>query len=83
MRSSQKVIEKYQEYDFSQVDEANREVINYVLYGKTGKQSRFFLYYLLILELYRFYLFLYCCDVTANQYQDGRHETYLKTRSFL
>lgn len=37
MRSSQKVIEKYREYDFSQVDEANREVIDYVLYGKTGE----------------------------------------------
>ena len=37
MRSSQKIIEKYREYDFTQVDEANQEVINYVLYGKTGK----------------------------------------------
>ena len=32
MRSSQKVIEKYREYDFSQVDEANRKVIDFVLY---------------------------------------------------
>lgn len=31
MRSSQKVIEKYREYDFSQVDEANRKVIDFVL----------------------------------------------------
>ena len=34
MRSSQKVIEKYREYDFSQVDEANRKVIDYILYNK-------------------------------------------------
>lgn len=32
-RSSQKVIEKYREYDFMQVDEANRNVIDYVLYN--------------------------------------------------
>lgn len=37
MRSSQKVIEKYREYDYTQVDEANRKVIDYVLYEKTGE----------------------------------------------
>ena len=37
MRSSQKVIEKYREYDYTQVDEANRKVIDYVLYKKTGE----------------------------------------------
>lgn len=31
------MIEKYREYDYTQVDEANRKVIDYVLYKKTGE----------------------------------------------